>query len=622
MRWLVPLVVTAACADDPELHVTVTHPQGLAIASTTVTDYESSSLTCEDIEFGRIPQDELDAIAVASETITPDGKTTGALTGISRTDPKVIVARGLDASGALLAIGCAEQGTVSGTVTVAITTSAAATASISLPDLMASDQAQVIVTATDPNGMLIDQRPVSWTVYGPAGATPAVMQNVTLASDGVWEAAAPTCTSSGLAKLHPVPPGIIGGYAVQMRVAWASELPPVFTSLTASGLALMAFVPPAGSHRYCAARVSGATRRLDCLDASGANVIAREFQVTLTGGKASLVLMQSQTLTPEATAIVSVPNGSDRDVYAITARGHILPVFPRAGQPVDDSDPVCPGTTTCATPVDDAMVVPPCDSTPGKLLLHVTGTTADQQVQVMPASGGARTTLPLLLGTGETDVAFDNAGCVATLTATTKQVISVHQGVKLAGSLVATSTRIYFDCAGGSCSSMQMLMGAGIGFSTGSEPRIILSSVDATGVVLVQAVFAEAGSGGHALVQRARYPAVSVPDHVVVGQYDTDSTSDMLWNVTSKRGNATTIEIAYARLVGTQPLEALSPVEPFVVDDLLSIDLVGEAMPGGDGLDDIVITGTVPGGAHGIAVIPADVHTAALSLPSDPTCAP
>jgi hypothetical protein len=618
MRLLVAITLLAACADDPELHVSVTNPQGLAIASTTVTDYESSMLSCDDVEFSRVSADELTAVAVTSETIGTDGKPTGALTGISRTDPKVIVARAFDAAGTLLAEGCAEQGVVSGNVTVSITTETAATASIALPDPAAADQTQVIVTATDPSGMLIDNRPVSWSVYGPAGSTPAVMPNVTIASDGVWEATAPTCTSGGIAKLHPVPPGIVGGYAVQMRVAWASELPPAFTGLTGSGLGLTPFVPPTGSQRYCAARVEGATRRLDCLDGSGVNVVAREFEVMLADGKTTLALMQSQTLTPEAIAIVSVPNGSDRDVYAITTRGHIIPVFPRPNQPVDDNYPVC--GATCATPVDDAMVVPPCDTTPGQLLLHVTGVPAAQQIEAMPATGGPHTTLPLQVMPVDTDVALDNAGCVATLTAQTKQVISVHQGVRVAADLVASATRIYFDCNGGSCSSMAVLLGAGVGFLTGNEPRIIVASVDATGVVVVQAVFAQGGTGGHQLVQRVRYPAVSVPDHIVVGQYDTDSMADMLWNVTNKRGNPTTLEVAYARLVGTQPLEALSAAVPFVVDDLLSIDLVGVSMP--DGLDDIVITGSVPGIGHGIVVIPASVPTAPISLAADPTCAP
>src|SRR6476646_9987 len=111
-------VLLAACTDDPTLHVAVTNPTGLPIATTTVTDYESPTLHCEDVEFARLTQDQLAAVAIATETIAADGKTTGALTGISRADRKVIVARALDATGSLLAAGCAEQGVVDGAVTL------------------------------------------------------------------------------------------------------------------------------------------------------------------------------------------------------------------------------------------------------------------------------------------------------------------------------------------------------------------------------------------------------------------------------------------------------------------------------------------------------------------------
>src|SRR2546430_5198727 len=89
--------VAAACASDPTLHVTVTNPQGLPIVSTTITVYESDSLRCEDVEFSRLTDAELGAAAVTAETIDATGNTTGALSGISRTDHKVIVARGVAA---------------------------------------------------------------------------------------------------------------------------------------------------------------------------------------------------------------------------------------------------------------------------------------------------------------------------------------------------------------------------------------------------------------------------------------------------------------------------------------------------------------------------------------------
>jgi hypothetical protein len=600
MRRFALAAMLAGCADDPELHVAVTHPASVTVATTTVTDYESPTLTCEDVEFARLGEAELDAVAITSVTIDATGKTTGALTGISRTDPKVIVARGFDSTGRLVAAGCAEQGVIAGQANLSIDTMVAAIASVGLPPAGTADQTQVIVSATDADGRLLDGRPVSWTVYGPAGSAPALAQNATTTSDGVWQATAPICTTNGTARVHPVPPGVVGGYAMQMRVAWATELPPMFTGLTTGGLSTTAFTPPTGSRRYCAARVSGTTRRLDCLDGSGASVIAREYEVTVNAGQVALVAMQTQALLPDTIAIVSVPSGSDLDVYAITQHGRVQTVFPRPGQPVDDTDPVCP-PGTCATPVDDALVVPACDTTPARLLLHVNTVAADQQIQEMPATGGTRQVFPLTLGLAETAVDLDSGGCVTELKGAPRQVVSLQQGTRLAGTFVPLSTLIYYDCTASTCTTTPMLTGAAIGFTAGSEPRLIASSVDATGVVLVQLVFA-GGTGQRQLVQRARIPAVSTPDKIVVGQFDSDGQTDLLWDVTNRRGNATTLEVAYARQIDNQPLEAISPLEPFVIDDILSVDLAGEG-GGGDGLDDLVLTATLPSGGHGIAVI-------------------
>jgi hypothetical protein len=623
MRWLVAVGLVAACSGDPELHVTVTHPPGLAIASTTVTDYESASLSCEDIEFQRQTSEELAAVEIASETILASGSTSGGLHGISRTANKVIVARGFDATTQLIAIGCAQHGVVSGNAEVAIATFAAATASIGLPDAQQPDQTQVLVTATDPSGMLLDGRPVSWTVYGPAGATPAITANATAAGDGVWQATMPTCTRAGVAKVHPIPAGVIGGYEVQMRVAWARELPPTYSALDAGTPQALVWKPPAGSRRYCAVRVSGVTRRLDCLEDTGTAIVARELAASVAGGVVTLTPVDTQVV-PEAVALISVPDGSDRDVFAVTQRGRLIGVFPSASSATpDNSTPVC-SPVTCTTPVDDAVVVPACDAAPGRIVMHLSGAVAaNAQVVMMNALGGGKTTLPVSLGVGETDIDLDNAGCVSALAAAANQVISLHQGARLAGQLLPTTTRIYYDCVGGTCSSSPLLAGAGTGFTGGSEPRIVITSLDATGVVLLQAVFAGASAAQRQLVERARYPALSAPDRMVVGQYDTDSKTDMLWSVTNRRNNATSLEIAYARLIGALPLEAVSKGATYAVDDLISDDIAGET-PGvdGDGHDDLVTTVSVAGGGHAIVTIASYVHAPAVTLPQDTPCAP
>ena len=190
------LVTLAACTSDPTLEVVVQHPDGLAVASTDITVYESATLTCQDVEFSLLDDVQLQALATADEMISPGGAITGNLDGISRTNNKVIVARGYDASGDLVAAGCAQKALVSGKDSATISTVLAATVAIQPP--ADATVLATTVTATDPSGAVIDGRPISWTVYGPAGSVPSSTSNITVTSDGVWE---PTMISHGGATL-------------------------------------------------------------------------------------------------------------------------------------------------------------------------------------------------------------------------------------------------------------------------------------------------------------------------------------------------------------------------------------------------------------------------------------
>jgi hypothetical protein len=148
--------------------------------------------------------------------------------------------------------------------------------------------------------------------------------------------------------------------------------------------------------------------------------------------------------------------------------------------------------------------------------------------------------------------------------------------------------------------------GAGVGFTAGTEPRIVLTTVDATGVVLVSDVFSSTDN----TIERARMSAASIPDHIVVGQVDTDTDSDLFWDITTRAG-ATNFEIAYGRKVGANNLEALSATENADVSDLEIGDLTG------DGLDDLVIVT-----ASGVSIIPMGVPIPAPAPNTDATCMP
>src|SRR5205814_8345826 len=122
---------------------------------------------------------------------------------------------------------------------------------------------------------------------------------------------------------------------------------------------------------------------------------------------------------------------------------------------------------------------------------------------------------------------------------------------------------------------------AAVGFTGGSEPHMVVTTVDASGVVLSQDVLLPDASGAaDHFVERSRQPAASVPSQVVAGNFDSDDGIDLLWGIAGRRG--TSLEIAYARNVGTEPLEALSLGQPAVIGQLLVGDVTN------DSYDDII----------------------------------
>ena len=599
-----PLVV-AACGNGPSLHVVVEHPSGMTIAKTVVSVYESANLHCDDIAFTRVTGDELDAVLVAQ---AEDG---GELSGISRTDHKVIVARGYGAMGAWLTAGCVEADVVTGKLELTIETVATVTAATVL-GVDVSDPLLAAIATTDASGKAVSNRRVSWTVYGFAGSRPMAPATVTAPSDGVWQPTLPACTmSTGAVGVHPIPPSAVGGYAVQMRAEWATQLPAIYTRLDGGGTP-RALAPPNSSRAYCALRIKTGARQLMCLDSNAGGPLLRILDVDVSGSTVDLVeeAGSPRTLGVDALALVSITNNDDRDVYLINTKGQVIAMAMDA-PPGSLAGPCIAGT--CA--VDDVVVVPACGGVPGRLLVHTTGTGAT--MRLLDARGGNSVDVPA--GTFADLTRLDNAGCVTRLdpgggAPTYRQVMTFHVGVATGPDFIASDTRAIYNCNQLACMTNQLLPGAGVAFITGNEPRMVITSVDASGVVLSDVVMAPDTALRDLFVERTRLPAAGPPDHIAAGQFDTDSTTDLFWSTSGRR---TAFEVAYARLIGNTPLEAISGAQAVDVDAIAAGDLTGE------GLDDIVITGRFKIGVatvSGVAVIPMNLAATPVSIATDPTC--
>ena len=216
------MTALAACAEDPTLEVVVVHDPTYKplITNTVVSVYETDGLTCTQIEFEDISDDVLAGAVVAS------GADGDALTNISRTAHKVIVARGYAVDNSLVTAGCAELDLISGADSITVTTVATVTVTVGT-----GAEHGILVTTTDALNQSVDNRQVYWRVYGAAGtsADPTMYSNT---ADGVWEPLQPSCTTDGDVTIHPVPPVLPGAFGVQLRISWPTKPVPLLTSFT------------------------------------------------------------------------------------------------------------------------------------------------------------------------------------------------------------------------------------------------------------------------------------------------------------------------------------------------------------------------------------------------------
>jgi hypothetical protein len=622
------VALEAACSGTPSLAVNVTNPSGLGVVSTEVSVYQSDALACSGVVFGDLDSEQLATLDVADETIG-SGHVTGSLDGMSRTDNKVIVARGFDGSGDWLAAGCVEVGVITDNDSVTIVTEPTVDVSLGLPAVTSgtsgsnSDEYAVVVATTDPTGTAVANRQVSWTVYGAAGTTPANSPTFfDMLDDGEWRPNVPSCTAtqadpgsdsegSGTIVVHPMPPNLVGGYAVQMRVEWANAPIPLFTSLSSLSHPGETPLNPAGiANHYCAVHVTAGSQRIACATEISGNNVVLDLTASANDGAVALGSAGSANLPNNAIALYSVPDGSNTDVYAVDSSGNVTSVFPAGSQ-------VPPGNLPLGTVLDDAIFAPGCNGGVGHLIVHGTNTLHPLQadtIAILDAIGG-NAQVQTLTAVAATKSELVSAGCVTELdggsAAVPIQVVVVDVGEdSKTGTFELENTLALYDCAG-DCSVIDLFPGAGVGFTTGAESHMIATTADAFGVELEQVVLAHAGTGADHLVERSSIASASLPDHIVVGNFDDDGQPDQLWDlVAGKRANTSGVafEVAYAKLITTSPLEALSGTIPDTsVDDLLVEDL------NGDGIDDIVVTSTTLGAQFLSAVLLGVPVTAPVS---------
>lgn len=616
MRLVLALpFVLAACGDDPSLRVSVAHPDGASVETTTITVYESESARCTDVEFGILGDEELTALEVAALTLDAEGAAiAGGLTGLSRTGGKLVVARGFDAAGTLVTAGCVEHQEIVEDDEARVVTVEVATISLGAGGM---DLFGVDVTVTNAAGTAIADRAVGWRAFGPAGTEPAVMDNVALVATDpdAWEPAQPACTNSdGRLRLRPVPPDRAGGFAFDIRASWAASPPRLFSSFTRVAFDLEPFTPPDPAvPRWCAIRATSSERNLVCLERIDATTVqAVKHVITVTNGTAVFAANpQRQAVPPGTVGVVSVDRGGGIvDVYAVTAKAQIVSVFsPSVTIDVPPSLPL-------ADSVLDLAVGQACGAGDTPKLVLITGTNLDRKVEIMDALMGPRLVFPGV--PDDAALSINNVGCLTELDPDPAGASTIRQVVVLdAGRGAGASTSAHFACsaAGGRCAVRLPVTRAGVGFTGGAEPRMVGAFFDASGVVLSAWVALPDASLQPRLVERERLEAASFPQKIASGLVDDDTGLDLVWAIANGTQQTTNLQIAYERQVAGARLTALSGAQDVVATELLTGDVTG------DGRADVIVLGAVDG-TTGAAVIPAHVPVSPGTFEADVPCAP
>lgn len=604
MRLAVLLVIgtaSAACGDDLSVVVDVTHPG--PVAKTVISVYESESVDCTKIEFGDLDAGALGSALVAEEIHGPMGElVSGDLDGISRTEDKAIVARGYDDLGGLLSAGCEMKGVVHGRDRVEIATVPAMVVSVVT---RAAEPYTITVLAAKPDGGFLNKREVSWQVYAPTGTTPLAPELATTVGTSEWQPPRGSCTSAnGLAKIHPVPPSLIGGFATRIRASWAANTLPLETALSKADVSNpIALRPPATAKHLCATKLSGATRRLVCLDTQpvSGNPVAREFTVSVGGGRGTVTQSGVQVLSSAPLGVFSKPGATtgDLDVFVIDTAGQQTPAFSTATA----SATSCGGCT-----VSDFLFAPGCGALdPARIVLQ----TGPASLGVMPAQGGSVVPLSMFADTVATAITLRNAGCVNLQSPQSTKIDRQVVVLDVTGSDGSVVTRGFYDCDTLGCNKLFLPVAeAGVGFATSTtgEHRLVGASIDATGLVMSSWVIRatlDTAARIDILLERDRVPAAQLPSSIVSGKLDDDTGYDLVWNIQANRG--TTLELAYSRMAGDQRLEVVAPLTMFKSSQLLLDDLSGDTHP------ELVLVGEPGSGAGNttpLVVIPTHVPPA------------
>lgn len=540
MRVLAIAALVVVGCSDPTLAVQVEIPDAYRdqIANVVLFDYELDDLTCDAIAFGDVPAQKLDGALTTKVKVT--GSSAG-ISGLSRTEHKVLVAHGLDANDQLLVAGCVAVDLVDGADAVTINTEGAAIVTIDprRPD-QAFNDAPISVRVLDGLGKPLARRWIVSRVFGPKGLPGGSTGAAGCPRQGQGVDACEQTDDTGNRALTLTVPTLPGPVMVQVHVEWARTQPPLVAGFT-TPLAYMfdlrgaALAPPAS----CAAVRAGAGVQLACL----ATVLGGGLEIQRFGWNGSaIVKLPGSVAATGAIGLVAIPDGATDRLVAIAENGDWIDGA--SGQTVAHVNG--PG----GAKITAAQLVPACGKTAFVAIEFAGGS-----VQGYTSTGATLASFASTPANGNFDLG--PAGCLSDVGAPT----TTYRTLVLTGkNAQAALARPLVDCT--KCAPLSVAYGDG-GFVTGAsgEARLALGQIDLSGVIVNEWMLDPSATDPQKqLVSPITHDAVSVPERIVGGDFDGDQIPDRAWliftgNLLAPSGR---LQIVLGATVDGAPITGLS----------------------------------------------------------------
>jgi len=562
------LFLGASACSDPTIDVTIDIPDAYRsmVSSITLADYERDGLTCDAIAFGDESAAALDGALTTQVEVAP-GASAG-LTGISRVDHKVLVARGRDAGGELVVAGCRELDALDGSVTVDLPTIAAALVTIDprRPDAPLDLADPITVHALDPLGMPLEHRDVVWRVFGPKGAPGGVPGAASCPMPGVDGC---TSTQAGDANVAASPPSAPGPALVEVHVEWARAQPaPVaaFELPLADGFSLRTLTKNVDTPSCTIYRAANGPRVACIAIAVGGS---KEIQHFEWNGSAMQELATSPSV-PGAVALIAASLGATDRVIAITDTGDF----------VDGTTGATLGHVTLPAAAVAAQLVPACGKSPFVVIGLANG-----KVVTTDTAGATIVNFVTSSPTDTRQFSLAAAGCVSDLV----KPATLYRGVVLLESKNMTS--VPYAQIDGPTMKLEPKwagLGDGVGFLDvgGGEFRLATGRLDLSGVVIDESRIDPTREDTAQLASMAQHDSITVPAAIASGDLDGDGQSDRAWLLVGGGLRPPgRVQIELAATAHGVPIAGVSPEIGTQPTGLLVADLDG------DGIDDVIVYG-------------------------------